>query len=390
VRLKAEAFANKDWQEYWNTHGPALLATGWVTAHPHVSLQTLLDSVHSLDFLTSAMDQLGLSSSSSPASSGTPSLPKTSGRSRSEPLQLHLCNGVHDDNDTEGCDLQMGGQGAEEAVAVSDEVVPPVSVLVSDDDEGHVVSEALMQKEFDRLKQGVCENILEAGTKENGHVCTEVGIADESDGIFANGIPPTEQLLRLWEAHYNSYYWYAFLAFKEHGEDCQVLYQAESGDVKEEAGPSEIGGNGEEVEEMEAGLERREVGGAKEEGRMLADLVDQEEVARGSNFTPGSGEDLFSSSIDKLEAGDKEETESKGSLLGESNGVEIVGEVPETEDFGGGEAGPKSVGVVAEDSGQVVEMVVVGDDRRHEAESRSGDMANFMQLLRQEEEDEVR
>jgi len=59
LQLKAEAFANKNWNEYWKSHGPSLLAGGWVNTHPLVPLRRV-EEVCAIDFLSSAMTKIGL------------------------------------------------------------------------------------------------------------------------------------------------------------------------------------------------------------------------------------------------------------------------------------------------------------------------------------------
>ena len=39
LRMKAEAYANKAWEEYWRRAGPSLLAQGWITTHPDITLK---------------------------------------------------------------------------------------------------------------------------------------------------------------------------------------------------------------------------------------------------------------------------------------------------------------------------------------------------------------
>ena len=59
LRKKAEAFSNDVWTQYWATHGPSLLATGWMNVYPYISLERL-QNVCSLNFLAETMNQLGL------------------------------------------------------------------------------------------------------------------------------------------------------------------------------------------------------------------------------------------------------------------------------------------------------------------------------------------
>ena len=63
LRLKAEAFADKNWEEYWKSEGPSLLARGWVNMHPLIPLQRV-EEVCAVDFLCCTMTQLDLATGS--------------------------------------------------------------------------------------------------------------------------------------------------------------------------------------------------------------------------------------------------------------------------------------------------------------------------------------
>lgn len=71
LQLKAEAFANKNWNEYWKSEGPSLLAGGWVNAHPLVPLRRV-EEVCAIDFLSSAMTQIDLTLGNETATVATP------------------------------------------------------------------------------------------------------------------------------------------------------------------------------------------------------------------------------------------------------------------------------------------------------------------------------
>ena len=59
LQLKAEAFANKSWNEYWKGEGPSLLAGGWVNTHPLIPLRRV-EEVCAINFLSCAMTQIDL------------------------------------------------------------------------------------------------------------------------------------------------------------------------------------------------------------------------------------------------------------------------------------------------------------------------------------------
>ena len=63
LRLKAKAFADKNWEEYWKSEGPSLLARGWVNMYPLIPLQRV-EEVCAVDFLCCTMTQLDLATGS--------------------------------------------------------------------------------------------------------------------------------------------------------------------------------------------------------------------------------------------------------------------------------------------------------------------------------------
>lgn len=59
LRLKAEAFASKSWENYWLVEGPRLLASGWLGLYPHIPLARV-ERVCSIDFLCETVKSLDL------------------------------------------------------------------------------------------------------------------------------------------------------------------------------------------------------------------------------------------------------------------------------------------------------------------------------------------
>ena len=41
LALKAQAFANQQWQDYWSQNGPTILSSSWSTAYPHIPLHSV-------------------------------------------------------------------------------------------------------------------------------------------------------------------------------------------------------------------------------------------------------------------------------------------------------------------------------------------------------------
>ena len=360
IRLKAEAFANKEWTQYWNTHGPSMLAAGWVAVHPHIPLQQLQDSIQSLGFLTLAMDQLGLASTT--------------------------------------------------AVAAMDQD----SVSAGDE-----IGSGPAQKEFERLKQEVSENFLEAGvSEEREEPSAEMG------GAGGDCMPSTDELLHLWDEHYNGYYWYAYQMFCQQAQgDILVLYQAEmdrkmegeevlgGGDAEKEAeleGEGLGGGDSDEAVKDIAGdmAEDGVEGGGNEEESALNDngeaLGSKEGMCQEGVSGEGSGsvESGVGMSVgDEVEgAGEKIEDDPEvlggktemmngeedelGTAAGENRMHEGEGREKELEE--------ECVGVV---DGQLasdgVEVETNGNGAVH-MRGREGQKVNLLQHLREEEEEEAR
>lgn len=101
LQLKAEAFANKNWNEYWKSEGPSLLAGGWVNAHPLVPLRRV-EEVCAIDFLSSAMTQIDLTLGNENTTVATPGShdDTTLGSHDDNTLSSHDDNtlGSHDDS----------------------------------------------------------------------------------------------------------------------------------------------------------------------------------------------------------------------------------------------------------------------------------------------------
>ena len=56
LRIKAEAFANSEWQSYWSLHGPSVLATTWTNQYPRIPLQHI-EALTGIDFLCQAFGE---------------------------------------------------------------------------------------------------------------------------------------------------------------------------------------------------------------------------------------------------------------------------------------------------------------------------------------------
>ena len=166
LRVKAAAYANHEWQEYWSHYGPAYLAECWQEQHPDITLKHV-ESVSGLGFLCEALEQK---------------------------MQLESCPEL------------------EKATIEGEQAMPP--------DESEIKT---------RIKADEINLILDVGLPESAvksqilaseeHTYTpEVPHSQCSNDTMSksNVVSLTdEEVLHLWNEFYNSLYWYAFQLFQE-------------------------------------------------------------------------------------------------------------------------------------------------------------------------------
>ena len=58
LKVKAAAFSDSDWLAHWNSHAPSLLARGWLSLHPLISLASV-ERATGLRFLVAAAGETG-------------------------------------------------------------------------------------------------------------------------------------------------------------------------------------------------------------------------------------------------------------------------------------------------------------------------------------------
>lgn len=277
LRRKAEAFSNEAWTQYWDTYGPSLLVTGWVTAHPLVSLEQL-QRVCAVDCLTQAMGQLGLGAS-----------------------------GGHTLEDNAG-----SGSGTVVAevseMVLSEHVETPTTPLTPPTNgaaqEGHNIRNG-MAEASEMVHPELPTSPTANGETQDGMPLGEGIVEGESgDGVPSPGPspPPTSEeaeVARKWSKLYNVYYWYCYQVF------CSG---AEGGgdDVEVNGGGAEVevNGGGADVE-MEGG---REIG-------------DGEEAELGNGEGGGADVEMEGNGWEVVE----EVREDDGAVYLE--GAEVVGEV---------------------------------------------------------------
>ena len=233
LRKKADAFANKDWEAYWLIEGPALLTSGWLASHPNIPLAKV-EEVCSLEFISSAVKNLSIESSSCEAVVG-------------DGLEGEVYH-------TESI-MAVSGGGREEGVKVTAETRSDSEMEVSSESAAHegaaLVPEPLVSsKEPASSDVAVDDKTVSEVSKDNSCTVDETSLSSEA-------------IVAMWNEHYNSYYWYTYEAYvQEHcrGEGGQLLL--EEGEVKRggeggeqlllPSGEGEVKGEGEESQDSEA------------------------------------------------------------------------------------------------------------------------------------------
>ena len=177
--------------------GPALLTSGWVATHPSIPLSKLEELV-SLEFLSSSVMNLSLDSSQEHQTAQdytTESIVAVSGEKDAktiiaEDLSRHL--------DSE---MEVSSQSQEEERIKSDAIVESstsTGVVVDSTDKGHEV------------------------TKDEGeeHVSTATALS-------------TEEIVAMWNEHYNRYYWYMYQGFVGAGQSNEEQAEGEESESQE-------------------------------------------------------------------------------------------------------------------------------------------------------------
>lgn len=201
--MKADAFANKEWEAYWAREGPALLTSGWISAHPDIPLSTL-EELGSLDFLSlsSAVKSLSLGANETAEEHTTESIVAVAGR----------CQEVKMATMTEKLTPQLDYE---------------MDVSSSSPPEGVVV-----ESESTADDKAVSSTTVVVGCPlirgEEGS--SEVTERDVSTTEAASLSP--EAVTAMWNEHYNSYYWFMYQSFLE-VQQCQEQQVVGEGDENE-------------------------------------------------------------------------------------------------------------------------------------------------------------
>ncbi len=168
LRSKAEAFSNESWTRYWVLQGPSILANGWTTLYPHISLETL-QRVCALEGLAEAMGQLGL---------------------------------IKEDHVMEENDHVTSGNH------MTDHVTEESSITVNI---GTNESAPVSNVELASAHDSVVGTESDMDTPLSHDIVVGTGNDMERDEILAS--PSDEDILVLWSEHYNAYYWYCYQLF---------------------------------------------------------------------------------------------------------------------------------------------------------------------------------
>ena len=208
LRMKADAFANKEWEAYWLREGPALLTAGWLSSHPTIPL-TKVKEVCSLDFLSSAINSLSLESGGQDGGShSTDALVATSFKEGG--------------NLTEGSLESKLDYSEMEVSSAHDQAQPATE------------SE---EASADVMKTAGSDGEMAAKLEEDVSMETAIG---------------SEAIAAMWNEHYNWYYWYMYQVFVQQQETQQMgREEGEREGEMEEEGEREKEEDGE-VEESQS------------------------------------------------------------------------------------------------------------------------------------------
>ena len=162
LRVKAAAYANHEWQEYWSHYGPAYLAECWQEQHPDIPLKHV-ETVSGLGFLCEALEQK---------------------------MQLESCPEL-EKSTVEGDQMMSPDNSKTQTRSKADEI--------------NVVFDGGLPKSAVKSQISASEE----------HTCTPEALHSQCTTSKSNVVSLTdEEVLYLWNEFYNSLYWYAFQLFQ--------------------------------------------------------------------------------------------------------------------------------------------------------------------------------
>lgn len=168
MKKKAEAFSNKEWQQYWQLEGPSLLISGWKNIHPDIPF-TKIQELSSLEFLSTTLEYLSLK----------PERDLPSHHNDLSPLESSSLTG-------------------------SETVAPPT---------------------YDSVSSVFTNSIgVDSGEKMETQMKEVAEGSEESSCSLSD-----EEILRMWNEHYNSYYWYCFHLHQQQQQLQECVAESEHG-----------------------------------------------------------------------------------------------------------------------------------------------------------------
>ena len=173
LRVKAKAYADKNWQYYWETNGPSLLAESWKSQYPTIPLQHV-EEVSGLDCLCQSLVRK---------------------------MQLEATS----DGGEEKPEV-MEGEAEEGKVALDAEVIGENVLMVE----------------------------LQSETKEEEEL--EEGEIKEEKPQAASGRMSNAEVLRLWQEFYNTHYWYTFQQYRGGDDDLEEDISSQMNDALRRGG----------------------------------------------------------------------------------------------------------------------------------------------------------
>ena len=269
LRLKAEAFSNASWNEYWATHGPSLLACGWTEVHPNIPLHRL-QRVCALDCLAQTMEQLVLGNGDHQViAEGLAYQSEGTGNGVSHMTAQVISEELGGVGLGTG-EMEVGGGGH-----VTDHVTFEEAGVGNGDhmsgSEGLGIGEAGLGNGSGHVTDHVTSDHVtseglgtgEAGVGNGGHMAAEeaeLTVVEGDRGSNGNVASPSgsdEEVAALWTEHYNTYYWYCYQAFLSN-QSCPGSSEDGGGEDGNDA-MEEGEGEGDGVAEMCEGEGRSEV-----------------------------------------------------------------------------------------------------------------------------------
>ncbi len=231
--MKAEAFADKDWDAYWKTEGPQYLASGWVNVHPHIPVDRV-GRVCAVEFLCQAIGGLTLKTEEDEEERGGMDVGEVSERGiKEEEEEVGRKEGGYQGEgrktERKEKEEEEGGKEGEEELGERSEGAGGINK-----DEDKTSSLPCGESELKSIEEEHCE--------PGSPPFPEAPLTDLAPTDSAPTALSDEDIATLWHQHYNSYYWYCFQLFKQwqkKTEDSGTMGEG-GGEPKEEEEKEEV------------------------------------------------------------------------------------------------------------------------------------------------------